>query len=208
MSLNELWQLVRSRQPDGGIARTTLGYHLRKYRAEQQELKELSVAAGVYSDTLLGKAAGPLGPMMAQMLRLLAFQHLRETAAARAAEGQADDQKADKPPDAKAAVQPFPRSDPSELVMLARVLHWAACADKIMIEAALKQAHEAEANKEKANKAAPAEPKRSLSHESADAIRRALLGEDLQDRGTGMPAGGPIAASDTPATDIGGEEKQ
>jgi len=185
MSSRELFRLVLSRQPDADISERTLRHQLYRYRAEQRHYGELREVGGAYADMLLKNSGGVMGPLVAEMLRLVAFEQL----------AQGDDREAgdgEKTRNAKArktrADEPrFARPEARELLILATVLERVANADKLTIEHALKaqQKKAAEQNADKGTRRIG-----GLSDDAADKIRRALFGDPDEFKNENKPPEG------------------
>ncbi len=176
MSSGELFRLVRSRQPDADIGLSTLRHHVSRYRAEQRHYGELREVAGSYGDMLLKNSDGVMGPLVAEMLRLVAFEQLsqsddRQAGDEKAGDGKTRHAKAGK---TQAGERRFARPEARELLILATVLERVANADKLTIERELK-AQQKKAAEQQAGKAGRRIG--GLSDDAADQIRRAVFGD-------------------------------
>jgi len=169
VSSRELFRLVLSRQPDADISERTFRDQLYRYRAEQRRYGELREVGGAYSDMLLKNSDGVMGPLVAEMLRLVAFEQL----------AQSDEGKAGEPR--------FARPEAQEMLILATVLERVAKADKLTIEHALK-AQQKKAAEQNADKGARRIG--GLSDDAADQIRRAVFGDPDEFKNANKPAGG------------------
>jgi len=152
----ELLEFLRSRMPGIQISRSTFYIHLRRYKAKQERFREAREIANVWGEMLLKDPNHQIGRMLGEILRLVAFQQLSAT-------GDLEDG-TDAP-----ALPP-----PNELVLFATALQRLASADKLTAESELRLQQKLMAAEHRVKKVAV---EGGLSHEAAEAIRRALLGD-------------------------------